>query len=235
MIACAGDEIFADPSSIVGSIGVVSAGFGFDRLIERFGIERRVHTAGENKAMLDPFRPEDPKDVERLKALQRRIHEMFVDLVREPPGRALQGGRTASSSPARSGSARKPLGLGLVDGLGDMRTVLRERFGDKVQIRSSSPSRGALLARLLGRQPFSQRASSIRPKSSGRSKSAAPGRGSGCSSPAARHCGERMAPHAPSPLRGGARVGARRSLRSWRALTPTSNSSRRGRERLRPP
>ena len=81
MIACAGDEIFADPSSIVGSIGVVSASFGFDRLIERFGVERRVHTAGENKAMLDPFQPENPKDVERLKRLQRRIHEVFVDLV----------------------------------------------------------------------------------------------------------------------------------------------------------
>ena len=73
MIACAADEIFADPASIVGSIGVVSAGFGFDRLIERFGIERRVHTAGDNKAMLDPFQPEDPKDVERLKSLQRSI------------------------------------------------------------------------------------------------------------------------------------------------------------------
>src|SRR3954449_5030649 len=90
MIACAGDEIFADPASIVGSIGVVSSSFGFDRLIERFGIERRVHTAGANKAMLDPFRPEDPKDVERLKALQARIHDLFVRLVKTRRGTKLE-------------------------------------------------------------------------------------------------------------------------------------------------
>src|SRR3712207_5201917 len=90
MLACAGDEIFADPSSLVGSIGVVSASFGFTGLIERFGIERRVHTAGENKAMLDPFRPEDPKDVERLKGIQAEVHRMFVDLVRQSRGERLK-------------------------------------------------------------------------------------------------------------------------------------------------
>src|SRR6476646_6696637 len=89
MIACAGDEIFADPSSIVGSIGVVSASFGLDRFIARFDIARRVHTAGRNKAILDPFRPEDPKDVERLKALQLQIHEVFIALVRERRGARL--------------------------------------------------------------------------------------------------------------------------------------------------
>src|SRR5215208_5667103 len=90
MIACAGDEIFADPSSLLGSIGVVSASFGLDRFIERFGIERRVHTSGENKAMLDPFRPEDPEDVARLKALQSRIHAMFIDLVKGRRGARLK-------------------------------------------------------------------------------------------------------------------------------------------------
>src|SRR6478672_7243029 len=91
MIACAADEIFADPASIVGSIGVVSAGFGFDRLIERAGVERRVHTAGRNKAMLDPFRPERPEDVERLKAIQERVHATFRGLVAERRGARLQG------------------------------------------------------------------------------------------------------------------------------------------------
>ena len=155
MIACAADEIFADPASIVGSIGVVSAGFGFDRLIERFGIERRVHTAGDNKAMLDPFQPEDPKDVERLKSLQRSIHEMFETLVRSRRGVKLQ----ADNRELFSGAfwvGREALGLGLVDGLGDIRTILRERFGDKVQIRMIEPARPPLLRRLLGRHAAGQ-------------------------------------------------------------------------------
>jgi signal peptide peptidase SppA len=153
MIACAGDEIFADPASIVGSIGVVSASFGFDRLIERFGIERRLHTAGENKAMLDPFRPEDPKDVERLKRLQARIHEVFVDLVRTRRGTRLK----TENGELFSGAfwvGTEALELGLVDGLGDVRTVLRERFGEKVEMRFVPPARPGLLARLFGRQPF---------------------------------------------------------------------------------
>jgi signal peptide peptidase SppA len=153
MIACAGDEIFADPSSIVGSIGVVSAGFGFDRFIERFGIERRVHTAGENKAILDPFRPEDPKDVERLKGIQARVHEMFIDLVR-----ARRGGKL----PAETGElftgafwvGAEAVDLGLVDALGDLRSVMRERYGDKVELRVIPPTRPSLIARLLNRQPL---------------------------------------------------------------------------------
>ncbi|MFC4175345.1 S49 family peptidase [Microvirga sp. GCM10011540] len=155
MIACAADEIFADPSSIVGSIGVVSAGFGFDRLIERFGIERRVHTAGENKAILDPFRPEDPKDVERLKNLQRHIHGVFIDLVKSRRGEKLDqaNGELFSGAFWVGEEAR---GLGLVDGIGDIRTVLRERFGDKVQLRVIEPARQPLLARLLGRRPGGQ-------------------------------------------------------------------------------
>ena len=89
MIAAAGDEIIADPSSIVGSIGVVSAGFGFQELIKKIGVERRVHTAGQNKAILDPFQPEKKEDVERLKALQLEMHEMFINLVKERRGAKL--------------------------------------------------------------------------------------------------------------------------------------------------
>ncbi|MEZ0167713.1 S49 family peptidase [Microvirga sp. TS319] len=151
MIACAADEIFADPASIVGSIGVVSAGFGFQELIARIGVERRVHTAGQNKAMLDPFRPENPEDVARLKGLQSKIHEVFVDLVRTRRGGRLNDSYEDLFSGAFWVGA-EALDLGLVDGLGDTRSVLRERFGDKVQLRMIEPARPPLLGRLLGRR-----------------------------------------------------------------------------------
>ena len=93
MIACAGDEIFCDPSSILGSIGVVGGSFGFQELIKKIGVERRLYTAGEHKAMLDPFLPENPDDVARLKALQREIHAIFIALVKGQPRRAPQGRR----------------------------------------------------------------------------------------------------------------------------------------------
>ncbi|HZW48202.1 MAG TPA: S49 family peptidase [Microvirga sp.] len=151
MIACAADEIYADPASIVGSIGVVSAGFGFQELIARIGVERRVHTAGENKAMLDPFRPEDPEDVARLKGLQRRIHEVFVELVRTRRGEKLNDSYEDLFSGAFWVGA-EAVDLGLVDGLGDIRSVLRQRFGENVQFRMIEPARPPLLARLIGRR-----------------------------------------------------------------------------------
>ena len=149
MIACAGDEIFADPSSLVGSIGVVSAGFGFDRLIERFGIERRLHTAGESKAMLDPFRPERPADLERLQAIQANVHAAFRDLVQARRGARLRGAPDDLFSGA-VWTGGEALPLGLIDGLGEIRTILRERYGDKVDLRVIPPARGSLLARWLG-------------------------------------------------------------------------------------
>jgi len=151
MIACAADEIYADPASIVGSIGVVSASFGFHELIERLGIERRVHTAGKSKAMLDPFRPENPDDVVRLKGLQRRIHDIFVDLVRTRRGGKLNDSYEDLFSGAFWVGA-EAVDLGLVDGLGDIRTVMRQRFGEKVQFRMIEPARPPLLGRLLGRR-----------------------------------------------------------------------------------
>ena len=146
-LACAGDEIFADENSIVGSIGVIAAGFGFVDLIARHGIERRVHTAGARKGMLDPFRPEDPEEVERLRAVQRDMHETFVSHVRERRGRRLRGDDDILFS-GEFWSGRRAIELGLVDGLGELRGVLRDRFGERVRIRPVAVRRG--LRRRLG-------------------------------------------------------------------------------------
>lgn len=145
MIACAGDEIIADPSSIVGSIGVVSGSFGFVDLIRKLGIQRRVYTAGRNKATLDPFQPEKPEDIEHLLDLQREVHQTFIDLVK-----GSRGDRLAEDPDLFSGlfwSGKRGVDLGLVDGLGDLRSVLRARYGETVKPRLIHQSRG-----LLGRR-----------------------------------------------------------------------------------
>lgn len=133
MIACAADEIVADPSSIVGSIGVVSSSFGLDRLIERWGVERRVYTAGTRKVTLDPFLPENPEDVEHLKSLQRDVHHHFIDLVRARRGASLSTGEDLFDGLFWAGGPARALGL--VDRLGDLRSDLRLRFGPKVRPR----------------------------------------------------------------------------------------------------
>ncbi len=133
MLACAGDEIVCDPSSIVGSIGVVGATFGLDKAIEKLGIERRVYTSGDRKVTLDPFLPENPEDVRRLKAIQNDIHEGFIALVKERRGTRLTGPESALFS-GEYWAGAKARELGLVDGLGDLRSVLRERFGEKVRM-----------------------------------------------------------------------------------------------------
>jgi signal peptide peptidase SppA len=147
MIALSGDEIIADPSSIVGSIGVVSASFGFTEMIKKLGVERRVHTAGSNKAVLDPFQPEKQEDVERLKALQLEVHDTFIDLVKERRGTRLKDDPDLFTGLFWSG--KKGLELGLVDALGDMRTFLKNRYGEKAQLRLITPPRG-LFSRRFG-------------------------------------------------------------------------------------
>lgn len=147
MIALAGDEIIADPSSIVGSIGVVSGGFGLDRFIERFGIERRLYTSGERKAPLDPFQPENPEDVAHLKALQREVHAQFIALVKERRGEALSTGEDLFSGLFWTGETG--LSLGLVDRLGEMRSDLRRRYGDGVKLKPVGSDRGRL-RRMVG-------------------------------------------------------------------------------------
>jgi serine protease SohB len=149
MIACAGDEIIADPHSIVGSIGVVGGSFGFDKLIGKLGIERRLYTSGEHKAMLDPFLPENPGDVERLKGLQREIHQDFIALVKSRRAGKLNGPENDLFS-GEYWTGRRALDLGLVDAIGDLRGVLRERFGDKVVTPLVSAERGWLGRRVAG-------------------------------------------------------------------------------------
>jgi signal peptide peptidase SppA len=132
-LACAADEIFADPTSIVGSIGVVTSGFGFHEAIQRLGIERRVYTSGERKALLDPFRPERGEDLLILKEIQADIHLEFQNYVRARRGARLKD-ETPELFDGRIWTGRGALGVGLVDGLGDARSVLRGRFGEEVRI-----------------------------------------------------------------------------------------------------
>jgi serine protease SohB len=133
MIACAADEIVCDPASIVGSIGVIGASFGFPEAMKRLGIERRIYTAGEHKSMLDPFLPEQEEDVARLKSIQRDIHDMFVGLVRARRGARLTGPENTMFS-GEYWVAKTAKEFGLVDALGDVRSSLRQRFGENVMM-----------------------------------------------------------------------------------------------------
>jgi serine protease SohB len=146
-LACAGDEIYADENSIVGSIGVLSASFGFVEAMKKLGIERRVHTAGEHKAALDPFRPEDPHDVARLEAIQAEVHDSFKSLVRSRRGRKLRQPEDQLFN-GDFWTGRKAQELGLVDGIADMRGVLQDRFGEKVRIVPMGERQGWLRRRL---------------------------------------------------------------------------------------
>lgn len=145
-LAVAGDEIYADPSSIVGSIGVISASFGFVEAIDKLGIQRRVYTAGLNKSTLDPFLPEKPEDIERLKRLQGDVHDVFIGVVKErrlgklkAPDAELFTGAFWAGQQARD--------LGLIDGIADVRSKMRDLHGDKVLLKVVSPERPGLLGR----------------------------------------------------------------------------------------
>lgn len=146
-LACAGDEIYADESSVIGSIGVIYAGFGYVEAIRKLGVERRVHTAGENKSILDPFKPERIEDVEHLKSLQADIHDAFKTLVK-----SRRGARLTSDDPEIFSGAfwagRQALARGLVDGIGHLHQVLKARYGEKLVIRPVAPAQGWGLKKL---------------------------------------------------------------------------------------
>jgi signal peptide peptidase SppA len=145
-LACAADEIYADGNSIVGSIGVISMGFGFPKALAKLGIERRVYTSGESKSTNDPFKPEKPEDVKKLKVLLEDMHGSFKALVRERRAGKLKESKETFSGAYWTG--RKSLDMGLVDGLGHMHEVMRRKFGDKVEFRLIEAARGWGLGRL---------------------------------------------------------------------------------------
>ena len=147
LIACAGDEIYANSSSIVGSIGVIYSAFGFKELIKKIGVERRVHTAGKNKSTLDPFLDEKNEDIERLKAIQLDIHKDFIKVVEDSRGSKLnKKGVELFSGEFWSGSRAKDLGL--IDDIGNANEILREKFGENVVIKKFEKSKGWLSKKL---------------------------------------------------------------------------------------
>ena len=139
-LALAADEIFAEDTSLLGSIGVITASFGFAETLRRLGVQRRLYTAGESKSLLDPFLAEDPKGVERLTALQRDMHETFKDLVRARRGAKLQGDESVLFS-GEVFTGKRALELGLIDGIGDLRGIMRQRHGETVRLRPVEPER----------------------------------------------------------------------------------------------
>lgn len=150
-LACAADEIWVDESSVVGSIGVISSGFGFQDFIARHGVERRVHTAGTSKSLLDPFKPEKPEDVARLKELQEQIHASFIAHVSARRGARLAEGKTLFTGDVWVGA--QAIDVGLADGVGHLVPKMKERFGEKVRFIPHGVRRSIL--QRLGRQVIS--------------------------------------------------------------------------------
>ncbi|MBX2856757.1 MAG: S49 family peptidase [Rhodobacteraceae bacterium] len=158
-LACAADEIFVEQSSIVGSIGVISATFGFTEALQKLGIERRVCTAGDNKHRLDPFQPEKPEDLVWLKGLQSQIHGSFINMVKGSRGDKLSAAQTpVSDTDLFSGEVwigADAVQVGLADGVGRMRPTLKARYGEETRFNLVTPSKG-LFSMLRGATSLSQ-------------------------------------------------------------------------------
>ncbi len=148
-IAVAGDEIIADPSSVVGSIGVISASFGLNKAISKLGVDRRVYTSGKSKSTLDPFLPEKKEDVAHLKQLQEEIHETFIDVVKSRRADVLkEDDETLFNGLFWTG--KTALSLGLIDGIGELRSTLKERYGEKTRLKLIDTKKGFGMRRLFG-------------------------------------------------------------------------------------
>ena len=148
LIACSGDEIYANPSSIIGSIGVISASFGFKDLIQKIGVQRRVYTAGKNKSTLDPFVEEKEEDVKRLKNIQLELHDDFIKVVETSRGSKLKDPEKNNIFTGEFWTGKSALKLGLIDGIGNADQVLKEKFGDKVIIKNFEKRKGFLAKKL---------------------------------------------------------------------------------------
>ena len=147
LIACAGDEIYANSSSIIGSIGVIYSSFGFTELIKKIGVERRVHTAGKNKSTLDPFLDEKKEDIERLKNIQLDLHKDFIEVVEKSRSSKLKKSEVELFS-GEFWSGRRAKELGLIDGIGNADQILKEKFGDDVIIKKFEKAKGWLARKL---------------------------------------------------------------------------------------
>lgn len=148
LISLAAEEIYAHEASIVGSIGVISTGFGYSKAIEKIGVERRIYAAGDNKSILDPFQPEKDKDVKLLKELQKEIHDFFKNLVKERRGDRLKGIQKIMFS-GQFWAGKEAMKLGLVDGIGDIHSVMKEKLGDKTKFKRVKEEKGFIKS-LLG-------------------------------------------------------------------------------------
>ena len=148
LISCAGDEIYANSSSIIGSIGVISASFGFKELIKKIGIERRVYTAGKNKSTLDPFVEEKDEDIKRLKSIQLELHSDFIKVVEQSRGSKLKEPEKNNIFTGEFWTGKSALELGLVDGIGNADQVLKEKIGDKVIIKNLEKQKGFIARKL---------------------------------------------------------------------------------------
>ena len=147
-IACAGDEIYANSSSIIGSIGVISASFGFKELIQKIGVERRVYTAGKNKSTLDPFKEEKDEDIQRIKKLQLELHSDFINLVKKSRGTKLKDPEKNNTFTGEFWSGSASLKLGLIDGIGNAEQILKEKFGEDVVIKKLEKPKGFIARKL---------------------------------------------------------------------------------------
>ena len=161
LIACSGDEIYANSSSIIGSIGVISASFGFKNLIEKIGVQRRVYTAGKNKSTLDPFLDEKEEDINRLKNIQLELHEDFINVVEESRGSKLKKNSDIELFSGEFWTGKKAKELGLIDGLGNADQILRQKFGDEVEIKKFGKPKGWLAKKLSTSQDHTDKLISI--------------------------------------------------------------------------
>ena len=157
LIACAGDEIYANSSSIVGSIGVIYASFGFKDLIQKVGVERRVYTAGKNKSTLDPFLDEKEEDINRLKNIQLEIHQDFIDVVEESRKEKLNKNSGIELFSGEFWAGKKAKELGLIDGIGNADQILREKYGDDVEIKKFGKSKGWLSKKLSSSENYTDK------------------------------------------------------------------------------
>ena len=148
LIACAGDEIYANSSSIIGSIGVISASFGFQDAIKKIGIQRRVYTAGKNKSTLDPFKEEKDEDIERIKKLQLELHSDFIEVVKKSRGAKLKDPEKNNTFTGEFWSGSASVKLGLIDGIGNAEQILREKFGEDIVIKKLEKQKSFIAKKL---------------------------------------------------------------------------------------